>query len=294
MHQVRGQQGAGDEDADEQQRPAQPRVPLRRAPEQVEGPDRRGEHDAREHRARRHVVAPLPQHAAGHADERADRRREGHGVVLVDDPLAEAEHESGDEEPAAPEDERGAHAVGAGARAAPRETGDEQDERGRQQPRDLGAELGAEHAGEAGGTPTPGLTAAPADAAGLVAGEAAEAVVPEDQLEDAVVLRAADVRARRRRPQLDDRDPPAGRREQRTARGRQLPDALGATRPVPRRGTRDRTRAPRGAPAASWPGTRSRRARTPAPTTRCCRARGRGSSRRRRPPGAARAARRGC
>ena len=42
-------------------------------------------------------------------------------------------------------------------------------------------------------------TAAAADAAGLVAGEPAEAVVAEGQLQEAVVLRAADVRPRRRR-----------------------------------------------------------------------------------------------
>ena len=58
----------------------------------------------------------------------------------------------------------------------------------------------------------PPPSAAAADRAGLVAAEPAEAVVAEGELEDRVVLRAADVGAAGRRPQLDDRDPPAGRR----------------------------------------------------------------------------------
>src|SRR3954453_18364041 len=44
---------------------------------------------------------------------------------------------------------------------------------------------------------------------GLVTGQPAEAVLAEGQLEDRVVLRATDVRPRRRRPHLDGRHPPA-------------------------------------------------------------------------------------
>ena len=215
VHEVRAEQCAGDHDPREQERAAQPRAPVGSATEQHERPDRRRRDDAREHRARLDVVAPLPEHPRAHADQRADRGRQRDRVVGVDDALAEAERDAGDEQPPAPEDERGAHAVGAGEAPAPRESGDEQDERGGEQPRDLRAELGAEHAGETGRSPTAALAAATADAAGLVAGETTEAVVSEDQLEHAVALRAADVGARRGGPQLDDGDPPARRREQR-------------------------------------------------------------------------------
>src|SRR5439155_2613056 len=120
--------------------------------------------------------------------------------------------------------ERGADAVGARQAAPPGDARAEQDQCGGEQPRDLGAELGAEHPGEAGGAPASGLAARAADAAGLVAGEAAEPVVTEDELEDAVALRAADVRTRGCGPQLDDGDPPAGRRDHRRARERELRD----------------------------------------------------------------------
>ena len=106
----------------------------------------------------------------------------------------------------------------AGRCAAPaavsHQAGDQQDQRGRQQPGDLPADLGVEQAGPAGLAPA----AAAADAAGLLAGEPAEAVVAEGQLEHGVVLRPADVRAARRRPQLDDRDPPAAGHEHRHRR----------------------------------------------------------------------------
>ena len=65
--------------------------------------------------------------------------------------------------------------------------------------------------------PPPPPTAA-ADAAGLVAVDPAEAVVAEGQLQEAVVLRAADVRAGGRGPQLDDRHPPAAGRPPSPAR----------------------------------------------------------------------------
>jgi hypothetical protein len=63
-------------------------------------------------------------------------------------------------------------------------------------------DIAGEHAGEAGGSPhrrgsaTAAGSAEPptGDAADLIAGEAAEAVVAQGQLQDAVVLRAADVR----------------------------------------------------------------------------------------------------
>ena len=59
--------------------------------------------------------------------------------------------------------------------------------------------------------------ASAADAAGLVAGEAAEAVVTEQHVPEAVVLRTADVRARRRRREHEDRHEPARGDEHRDA-----------------------------------------------------------------------------
>ena len=133
----------------------------------------------------------LPQHAATHADQRTDRGGERNRVVGVDDALPEAEHEPGDEEPSAPEDERGTHAVGAREPAAPCDAGDEKDQCRGQQPRDLRAELRTEHACDAGRAPHSGLTTRATDTAGLVARQPAEAVVAEDEIEDAVALRVA-------------------------------------------------------------------------------------------------------
>ena len=63
-----------------------------------------------------------------------------------------------------------------------------------------------------------------ADAPRLVAGQPAESVVAEDQIEKAVVLRAADVRPVRRRRELDDRDPPPRRDDHRPGRDGELRD----------------------------------------------------------------------
>jgi len=71
--------------------------------------------------------------------------------------------------------------------------------------------------------PAAGGTAA-TDASGLVAGQPAEAVVAEGQLEDAVVLRTADERAGRSGRERDSRDPPASCRDHRRAGDEQLPD----------------------------------------------------------------------
>ena len=98
-----------------------------------------------------------------------------------------------------------------GARQVTTEPGHQQDQRRGQQPGDLAADLGAEHPRPARRAPAC-LPAAAADAAGLVAGQPAEAVVAERQLEDAVVLRAADVRPGDAGHERDDGDPPAGRR----------------------------------------------------------------------------------
>ena len=105
-------------------------------------------------RGRVEAITSFPQVEHADPDDGADRRGQGDRVVLVDDPLAEAEHSAGDDEPAAPQEQRGAGAVGARARAASHEQpGAEQDQRGGDQPRRLAAELGVEQAGPAGRAP---------------------------------------------------------------------------------------------------------------------------------------------
>ena len=157
---------------------------------------------ASESRCRHRTSAPV-------ADQRADRWRQGHRVVGVEDPGHEAEREAGDEQPAEPEGQPGARREPAAAAGEP-EGGDAEHQRGRDQPGDLGPDLGAEHPEQPGRTPLAARGVAPADRAGLGAVEPAEAVVAEGELEDRVVLRAADVGPRRGRPEAHDRDPPAG------------------------------------------------------------------------------------
>ena len=96
-----------------------------------------------------------------------------------------------------------------------------------------------------------------------VAGEPAEAVVAEDQLQDAVVLRAADVRAATR-GQSSTRathQPPAD--DQRGSGDDQGPEPAAQPPGAASRYTERERRAAPGAPAASWSGRRGRRA-TPA------------------------------
>ena len=194
--------------------------------------------------------APMPTRAPM-AGARADR------VVRVDDALAEAEHRAGHHEPAAPEQQRGRVRSVRLARHVQHEAGDEEDQRGGQQPRGLAAELGVEQAQPAGRAPPAAGLAPAADAAGLVAGQPAEAVVAEDQVEDAVVLRAADVGPRRRRHQLDDRHPPAGGHEQRHAGEHELPEPAAELGRAGDQVDEREGRARRGGPAASSSGSRS-------------------------------------
>ncbi len=63
----------------------------------------------------------------------------------------------------------------------------------------------------------------PPDGADLVAGQPAEAVVAEGELEDRVRLAAADVGTAVGRPQRDDRHPPAGADDHRGQRAEQVP-----------------------------------------------------------------------
>jgi hypothetical protein len=84
----------------------------------------------------------------------------------------------------------------------------EREQRCRQQPGRLTAHQVVEEAQEAGLPLKPTPPAAAAAARAPTAEDPAEAVVAEDQVEDVVVGRAVDERARARRQQRDDRDPP--------------------------------------------------------------------------------------
>ena len=195
-------------------------VPVGRAPQQHPRPDGGHGHGPGQPPAGHRAPAHLPQAGGAHADQRADGRGQGDGVVGVEDALHEAEDHAGDDQPPAPEGERGPGPVGPRRPPGQPQPGGQQQQGGREQPGDLAADLGPEHAGPAGLAPAAARAAA--DAAGLVAGEPAEAVVAEGQLEDAVGLGAADVRPGRRRQQLHDRDPPAGRGHHRRPGGGQL------------------------------------------------------------------------
>ncbi len=104
-----GPPGQGQQQADrrgesrEQDDGAQPGQPVRRSVEQHVGPDRGEEHDHGEHDAATRSGRGTASHPPTDADQSADRRREGHGVVRVDDPLGEAEDQPGDDEPRAPQ-----------------------------------------------------------------------------------------------------------------------------------------------------------------------------------------------
>ncbi len=186
-------------------------------------------------------VAVPPQHQRAGPDEGAERGCQGHGVVRVEDPGHEAEGEAGDEQPAEPERESSAHRQGAAAAGEP-EPGPAEDQRGGDDPGDLGADLGAEHPEQPGRAPLATRRAAGADRAGLRTVQPAEAVVAEGQLEDRVVLRATDVGARRRGPDADDRDPPAGRQDRPGRRAEQVEEPSAPARAGVQRVDRDQCR----------------------------------------------------
>ncbi len=115
-----GEQGDDRDQPDDQHHPAQPGQPVRAAAEQDERP-RRGD---RRRVAASTIRGPAARRAGARAptapirDQRCDRGRQRHGVVRVDDALHEAEHQPGDQQPAAPEQYRppgAGRSVGAGA-----------------------------------------------------------------------------------------------------------------------------------------------------------------------------------
>ena len=181
----------------------------------------------------------VPQEGAAHPDQGADGRGQDHRVVRVDDALGVAEDQPGQEEPAPEEQEGRPGAVGAGRPAGHPQDGHQADQRTGDQPGDLAAERLGEQPVPSGRAPHGAGGPAAADAALLVAAEAADAVVAEDQVEDVVVGRAPDVRPGGRRGQLHDGHPPAGRHHEGDAgpeRAGRSGARASAGRPAGRRG----------------------------------------------------------
>lgn len=142
------------------------------------GKQHRREDDGDKHRPGQgsrssNVEFVLPQQCCADSDAGCDRGRERDRVVGVDDAVGEAENQCGYDQPAAPQDERGP--CGVGARRAPSENqaGHQADHRGRQQPRNVQAHSGAKQ------TAPPDVVVEVAEAAGLLAGQAAETVVAQ-------------------------------------------------------------------------------------------------------------------
>ena len=138
------------------------------AEEDVAPDDRRGQAGGQADAAGPAVTA-LPEPHGGDADERAERRGEGDGVVGVDDALGQADDEPDAHERAAPQQERGAFAIGATGPDGDDEQDGAHHQRAGQQPRHHVAELGVEEAGDAGRAPHAAGDPTAADAARLAA-----------------------------------------------------------------------------------------------------------------------------
>ena len=139
------------------------------APEKDVAPHHRGAEACGQADPARQGAAALPEAHGGDPDEAAERRREGHQVVRVDDALGQADDEAGGDERSAPQQQCGALAVGAAGPDGDGEQDGAHHERAGQEPRHHVPELGVEEPGETGRAPhAPGDPAA-AHAAGLVA-----------------------------------------------------------------------------------------------------------------------------
>src|SRR5690349_8626231 len=129
------------------------------------------------------AISLTPGESETKTDQRADRGCERDRVVLVEDPLHEAENQPGHEQPSEPQDRLRADRVGARRPAPSPEQREPRDEGERQQPGDLRRDLGIEQPQQPG---TVAERAATAHSSDLVAGDATEAVVAEQELDDAV------------------------------------------------------------------------------------------------------------
>ena len=101
------QDHCGRDDCADRDDRSQPRVPARSTGKQSRRPDRGDDDRGGADGVREERLAVLPHEMRADADERGDRGRERDRVVLVEDPLHQAEHNRGDDEPAAPHDDRG-------------------------------------------------------------------------------------------------------------------------------------------------------------------------------------------
>src|SRR5699024_6849076 len=97
--------------------------------------------------------------------------------------------------------------------------------RGGQEPGDLLAEAAGEQPRDAGLAPTASLTST-ADGSGLIAGEAAEAVVAEGEFEERIRLGATDIGSTLDGGEFDEGDPPAGADDHRPDRDEQPQQSL--------------------------------------------------------------------
>ena len=236
------QPGSGQQ-ADAEDDPAQPGVPVRGPGQDDEGPARGDQRGPGEQRKSPPLGAARPDEPPTDADQRPDRRRQGHRVVLVEDAVHEGERQPGDDERGAPQEQRRPADVGARSAAHDPQARESEDQRGRDEPGDVPAEVTGEHAPQAdvrGEHPTAGPTGRAAHRGRTGNGAAragsgggrglrstedpAEAVVAEGEVEEGVGRRPADVRPVRRRGELDDRDPPAGRDDHRGDGEQTVPD----------------------------------------------------------------------
>ena len=241
----------------------------------------------------------LPQRHRADADQRADRRRQRHHVVRVDDSLHVAEHQRRSPAASRPTAGRTPGSATVRGRRAPRhpQQRGERDQRRREQPADLAAELGAEQPEQPGRAAEAAAAAwppPPMPSPVSAAVEPAEAVVAEGQLQDVVVGRPAEVGPVGGRPSAA-RSPPTSR--PRRSRRRAPASSCQSRR-------RSRAGPPTGRPAPNPGSTRNacsilvRNAKpssTPASTSQRVLSRSIARcTRTRRPSSAARAARPGC
>ena len=194
----------------------------------------------------------LPERHRAHADQGGQGRGQGDQVVRVDDPLGQADGEPGTGQGAAPEEEGGSLVVGARGPPGDEQDGGAHEEGAGQQPGHHVAEGRVEQAGEAGRAPHAARLTRTAHVAGLAPRQSAEAVVTEDQVDDAVVLRAPDIGAVGGRRQRHRRHPPPRGHQRGGTQHEDLPHPPPPTRSAPRAGRRCPWRAGSGRPASSW------------------------------------------
>ena len=128
----------------------------------------------------------------------------------MDDAAHIAEDQPGADQPATPQQRGGTRPVRADRTPGHPQHGHQGQQRGRQQPADLAAELRGEQPRDAGRAAEAAATPAPAaDGPGLRAVQAAETVVADGQLQDVVVRRPAEVGPVSGRHQFGGQHPPA-------------------------------------------------------------------------------------